>query len=145
MSNANHYLKFYNKWFVTMLLICFNSDTGQPPSPGNSTIRLQDGAEFWEGRVEIFYDGSWNTICDDSWDILDARVVCRMLGYNNAAAAHSRAYFPHLSITFISDLNCTEWTDSIRNCRSQGEADYCYGLVFVACIPRKSVLQFKVI
>ncbi len=40
-------------------------------------IRLFDGTVYGWGRVEIFYNDQWGTICDDGWSSYDASVTCR--------------------------------------------------------------------
>ena len=47
-------------------------------------VRLLEGATRLEGRVEICKNNAWGTVCDNGWDTVDARVVCRQLGYSVA-------------------------------------------------------------
>ena len=42
-----------------------------------------------EGTVEIFYNGTWGSVCDDYWGFEEARVVCKMLGFHDAIRAYS--------------------------------------------------------
>ncbi len=45
-----------------------------------------DGLGPGEGRVEVYHDGVWGTVCQNHWSINDANVVCKGLGYAHAIA-----------------------------------------------------------
>lgn len=47
----------------------------------NGDVRLSDGNNPSEGRVEVCFNGEWGTVCDNNWSTDDGKVVCRQLGY----------------------------------------------------------------
>ena len=51
------------------------------PPCSNGDIRLAGRSAVNEGRVEICYQNQWGTVCDDGWDIFEAKIVCSQLGY----------------------------------------------------------------
>ncbi|XP_070175997.1 CD5 antigen-like [Littorina saxatilis] len=81
-------------------------------------IRLVDGSQPYEGRVELLVNGTWGTICDDQWGDPDAQVVCRQLGYDpSGATAYSSAFFqPGNGPVYLMDLNCGGRERSIFEC-----------------------------
>ena len=46
-------------------------------------MRLVNGPDDSQGRVEVCISNVWGTISDDGWGNVDGRVVCGMLGYSN--------------------------------------------------------------
>ncbi|CAC5401413.1 unnamed protein product [Mytilus coruscus] len=88
-------------------------------------VWLVDGSHSLEGRVEIYVNGAWGTICDDEFGEEEARVICGMLGYSNNGSvpysAYSDAYFGQGSGSIVlDDLNCIGTETNIFDCQSNG-------------------------
>ena len=68
--------------------------------------------------MEIYYRGTWGTVCDDDWDKNDARVVCRQLGYSLAVSApHSARFGRGSGKIWLDDVQCQGNESSIVSCR----------------------------
>uniref|UniRef100_A0A8C3BXC5 Neurotrypsin n=1 Tax=Cairina moschata TaxID=8855 RepID=A0A8C3BXC5_CAIMO len=81
-------------------------------------LRLVGGKESFEGRVEVYHDGKWGTICDDQWDDRDAEVVCRQLGLSGNPKALSWAHFGQGSGPILLDeVECSGNELSLDQCK----------------------------
>ncbi|MCA9528428.1 MAG: hypothetical protein KC549_19220 [Myxococcales bacterium] len=78
-------------------------------------VRLVDGPGPNHGRVEVYHEGQWGTVCDDSWDINDANVVCRQLGYPAAAEAFQQ-FGGGADPIWLDDVNCAGNEGGLAQC-----------------------------
>ncbi|XP_064849582.1 deleted in malignant brain tumors 1 protein-like [Oncorhynchus masou masou] len=84
-------------------------------------VRLVDGPYNCSGRVEVYYAGQWGTVCDDNWDLLDAKVVCRALGCGAAQKALDQAHFGGgKGEIWLDDVECSGNEESLLSCSSDG-------------------------
>lgn len=81
-------------------------------APRATTVRLVPGPT--RGRVEVFYRGQWGTVCDDNFDNVDGKVICKMLGYQSALSTYSAP--PGSGNIWLDELRCTGTETDIFNC-----------------------------
>ena len=79
-----------------------------------------------EGRIEVFYNGDWGTVCDDFWGINEVNVVCKQLDYEtNGAVVYRNAQFGQGTGDIILDnLHCTGNESNIFDCPHNGETNH---------------------
>lgn len=93
----------------------------EPVASQQVPLRLSDGPHRCAGRVEVFYENRWGTVCDDHWDLQDAGVVCRQLGCGTALSARTAGHFrPGTGPIWMDDVNCTGTEVALSHCGTKG-------------------------
>ena len=85
-------------------------------------MRLIGGNTRTEGRVEVYHNDIWGTVCDDYWDTNNAKVVCKELGFQyGEAQAKTGAFFGQGSgPIWLDDTNCTGSENRLSSCDHRG-------------------------
>ncbi|KAK9531642.1 hypothetical protein VZT92_011053 [Zoarces viviparus] len=100
---------------VDAIVVCSNS---QP-------IRVMNGTGRCSGRLEIYNDGQWGTICDDRWGMQEATVACRELNCGSALSVKYKSHFGrgHGQV-WLDDLECTGHEKSLADCPHRGFGEH---------------------
>lgn len=89
-------------------------------------VRIRGSPYPWQGRVEVNHNGTWVKVCDREWDLQDATVVCRELGYGSAydAVYRARDYFGQgFTPIVFSEVACNGNEKSLLECLYKDPAD----------------------
>ncbi|NXU93236.1 SRB4D protein, partial [Xiphorhynchus elegans] len=95
--------------------ICAGVPSPSPGVPGD--IRLAGGPHRCAGRVEVWHNLTWGTVCDDTWDLAAAQVTCRYLGCGPALGAPGHAHFgPGTGPIWLDGLRCVGNETHLARC-----------------------------
>ncbi|XP_025102832.1 deleted in malignant brain tumors 1 protein-like isoform X2 [Pomacea canaliculata] len=93
--------------------------------PGQIVPRLAEGTA-WSGRLDLLYNGSWSSVCDDGFGHKEARVACRMLGFDRPEvfAVNSFLFRDYDRTALFSDLNCQGTETNLAECNYSSFYNY---------------------
>ncbi|KAG7277961.1 hypothetical protein CRUP_022131, partial [Coryphaenoides rupestris] len=87
------------------------------PNP-TGNMRLANGSNRCTGRVEVYHNGQWGTVCDDSWDMLSAKVVCKNLQCGKAQKIPETGFFGRGNVkVLIEEVSCRGREHSLDQCQ----------------------------
>lgn len=88
----------------TQLQLCTHaSDVGvRCQAARTGELRILGGRNTSSGRLEVFNDGQWGTVCQDRWSLNDARVACGQLGFS---ANGTNAIFNLSAVIIMCDFH----------------------------------------
>ena len=95
----------------------------------DAAVRLADGSGEAEGRVEVYIDGEWGTVCGDSWDPLDSKVVCQQLSYKGVNRTYSdtsqHSFGAGTGQSWLRGMLCTGSETNLLQCPHGGVGSGC--------------------
>nr|XP_046172375.1 T-cell differentiation antigen CD6-like isoform X1 [Oncorhynchus gorbuscha] len=94
---------------------------------GHQAVRLAGGSHHCEGRVELWREEKWGTVCDDSWDLRDGGVVCAQLGCGSAlnVSGEGGSFEAGVGLVLLDEVNCGGSERNLWECPSMGTVNDC--------------------
>ena len=91
----------------------------------NGDLRLVGGSNYKTGRVEMYYNSTWGTVCDDHWSNFNAKVVCKQLGFGSYGTTLTGSSVPDGSGNiWLDDVQCSGTETHILNCPRKPVGDH---------------------
>ena len=91
-----------------------------PDGGAEGDVRLVGGTSVQEGRVEVYHDGVWGTVCDDRFTAEDAAAVCRQLGYPGGEARRRATFGEGTGTVWMDDVQCAGGEARLADCSFLG-------------------------
>uniref|UniRef100_A0AAX7TZ92 Scavenger receptor cysteine-rich type 1 protein M130-like n=1 Tax=Astatotilapia calliptera TaxID=8154 RepID=A0AAX7TZ92_ASTCA len=98
----------------------------------SDSVRLLNGSSLCSGRLEVKYNQSWSSVCEDDFDQQDAEVVCRQLGCGPPSVLQGALYEEVEASVWSKEFQCGGHESALLDCRSSGSARN-------SCSPGKAV------
>jgi len=92
----------------------------------DGTFRLEFGRY---GGVQVYYNGTWGTVCDDGFQMEEAHMVCISLGYTQAKKTYGPVHLCHKNLPpcgpiLLDDLSCPPKATSVSECDHNGWGEH---------------------
>ncbi|XP_041038152.1 deleted in malignant brain tumors 1 protein-like [Carcharodon carcharias] len=109
-------------------------------------LRLMDGVGACSGRLELYYNHTWGSVCDDYWDLLDANVACRQMGCGSAKSAPQSAHFgPATSPFWLDDVKCKGRERNLFQCQANSLGEHNCGAGEAASVICSGPIKMRLI
>ena len=101
-------------WLLSLLLFVSLQGRGWTQNYGDLRLLQQERTDssFVAGRLEIFINSTWGSICADNFNITDAHVACRQLGYVGAISTNTSFHTPYgrgvEGPIWLDEVSCTD-------------------------------------
>ncbi|XP_032110922.1 scavenger receptor cysteine-rich domain-containing group B protein isoform X2 [Sapajus apella] len=106
---------------LSFLLLLPLASALQPTPLPFPELRLVGGPSRCRGRLEVMHGGSWGSVCDDDWDVVDANVVCRQLGCGLALPVpRPLAFGQGRGPILLDNVECRGQEAALSECGSRG-------------------------